>query len=102
MSTRCCIGLYESAADLKYYFFRPELIYYKHNDGYPRNMINVISKWLKDTVIIGDIEETDGIHGDIDYYYALAGDKILVYVPEYSHDNVVIKQAFKKIDEVVL
>jgi len=97
MSTRCQIGFYRS--DLKA-FTDFESLVYRHSDGYPGGVLPDLLPILEDfdkNRGLDDIEyaaawvvaklKTDylnigiskGIHGDIDYFYAVYPDKLVVH-----------------------
>jgi hypothetical protein len=112
MSTRCQIGIYdEKETPLN----KPNVLLYKHSDGYPEGVIPIIQPFLEDFskkrgmddveycsawllhALIQSHGRTDylghGIcgdrtfHGDIEYYYRIQPSEILVYKVRGSDDN---------------
>jgi len=106
MSTRCQIGFYETGeTNLEKW----EALLYRHSDGYPESEHGVISTikpilddfqanrglddleyasaWLvaKLKTDYLNIGISNGFHGDIEYFYAIYPDKMVVY--ETPTDN---------------
>jgi len=106
MNTRCQLGFYElEEENLENW----EALVYRHTDGYPDAVLADLLPILEDVREMGgffDIEylsafvvselKTDfrniGIskhfHGDIDFYYAIFQDRILIYQCRYSQPHI--------------
>lgn len=114
MSTRCQIGFYENE-DIE--LNNPDVLVYKHSDGYPEGIMPMLVKFLRKNGAIGRRTDTeylsawflyflikehvkemtpfakkynkdpedflghgisDGFHGDIEYFYAVYPEKVLI------------------------
>ena len=105
MSTRCQIGFYDRlSTDV---LVPPDILLYRHSDGYPNGAHGVVAtlmpiiwdflrkrgfwdmQYLAAYVVaqflgeehlgIGICTTTEGLHGDIEYYYAVYTDHMRVY-----------------------
>lgn len=98
MSTRCQIGFYEQEEGVALKDF--EALIYRHMDGYPESVLPMIVPILKDFKKnrgLGDVEYASAwlvaklkddylnigickaFHADIEYFYAVYPDKLVVY-----------------------
>lgn len=91
MSTRCNIKLVDDDS---------EILLYKHHDGYPdteHGMVEFLKKYIRssgftaklmaDTMVeLTEVEHTDCIHGDIQYYYEVEPQMGRIAV--YEHDMI--------------
>lgn len=121
MSTRCQIGFYQN---LHAPLAKPNAIIYRHSDGYPDTEHGVIdtivpllrkhkalrefwdaeyiaayclARWLDDPQCCLGYGVTQRLHSDIDYYYAVYEQYIVVYTAHYL--SMVAKITFDDLEE---